>query len=136
MVKRVLLVCLFVAGLVALGGSSVASAAPSNAKNSQVVTADCGTSGPIDILVNGGGPGFDVSVSNGRVYELLSIQGRSYEGALTTEPPPPPDFVFQHEYGHRNGYNGDTFECTASFQQVFINGTTFTTFLNLVAATK
>jgi len=76
--------------------------------------------------VNGGAPGFDATASNGRVYELLSIQGRSYEGSFTTEPPPPPDFVFQHYYGNRNGY-GDAFECTASIQQDF-HGTTFTTF--------
>jgi hypothetical protein len=134
MLKRVLLVCSLSAALLALSGA-VANAAPSNAKNAMVVEADCGNAGPVNILVNGGGTGFDVTVQNGRVYELVSLQGRGYEGSLTTEPPPPPAFVFQHDYGNRNGFSGDTFNCTASFQQDF-NGTTFTTFLNFVATTK
>jgi hypothetical protein len=111
-------------------------AAPANAKNAFTFTLQCGAAGSVTILRNATNASarFDASGEGGRVYELESVDIRSYLGDVATEPATPPIFEFVKDYGSRNGYSS-SLPCSGRF---VINdpGGTFTAFVNVVLIGK
>ncbi len=126
--------CVVLGGLAMAVGTS--GAAPTNSKTSEEVTAHCGEDGDIGLLINGGGgaPAFDVTVSNGRTYEALSLEGRSYLGSVDPEPGTEPVFSFVQDYGKRNGFPR-TLTCTARDESTW-GGVLYTTFYDVELAAK
>lgn len=124
---------------IVLGGLALtivtSGAAPTNSPKSETVTAHCGTDGVIDLVLNGGGgaPAFDISVSNGRAYEALSVEGREYLGSVNPESGTPV-FTFAKDYGNRNGFSR-TLTCTARLESLW-GGVRYTTFFDAVLVAK
>lgn len=123
---------------IVLGGLALtivtSGAAPTNSKTAETITADCGEDGVIDLLVGAGAPAFDITVSNGRTYEPLSIEGRDYLGSVNSEPATAPILTFAKDYGKRNGFPR-TLICTGR-DEFSWGGVLYTAFYDVVLAAK